>query len=189
VNFPVADGGSFVVFAADYLGSEFLPGRTLTLTATFSDGSSASANTTVPGGPGTLALTYNGKLRDRVGQGDLALGPDGTPDGTLTVTLSAAGGRTITVLRLDTDWATAPGIWRTSSAGTGNWVLGTAISPDGALLNAAGSMAVNFPVADGGSFVVFAADYEGSEFLSGRTLTLTATFSDGSTAVGAITVP
>jgi len=189
VNFPVADGGSFVVFAADYLGSEFLPGRTLTLTATFSDGSTASANTTVPGGPATLALTYNGKLRDRVGQGDLALGPDGTPDGTLTVTLSAAGGRTITVLRLDTDWATAPGIWRTSSAGTGNWVLGTAISPDGALLNAAGSMAVNFPVADGGSFVVFAADYEGSEFLSGRTITLTATFSDGSTAVGAITVP
>src|SRR5262249_58273074 len=132
--------------------------------ATGADGAAASASTTVPGGSGTLALTYKGKLRDRVGQGDLALGPDGTPDGTLTVTLSAAGGRTITVLRLDTDWATAPGIWRTSSAGTGNWVLGTAFSPDGALLHAAGSMAVDFPVADGGSFVVVAAGHPCREF-------------------------
>jgi len=29
-------------------------------------------------------------------------------------------------------------------------------------------MAVSFPVADGGSFVVFAADYQDGEFLSGR---------------------
>jgi len=166
-----------------------LLGITLTLTATFSDGSTASASTAVPGALAALTLAYNGKVRDRVGQGESALGPDGAPDGTLTATLSASGGRTITALRLNSDWPTAPGTWRTSSPGTGNWVLGTAISPDGALLNAAGSMAVNFPVADGGSFVVFAADYEGSEFLSGRTLTLTATFSDGSTAVGAITVP
>jgi len=28
VNFPVADGGGFVVFASDYLNMEFLPGRT-----------------------------------------------------------------------------------------------------------------------------------------------------------------
>jgi hypothetical protein len=48
VNFPVVDGGSFVVFAADYQASEFLPGRTLTLTATFADGSTAMAVTTVP---------------------------------------------------------------------------------------------------------------------------------------------
>jgi hypothetical protein len=48
VNFPVADGGSFVVFAADYLNSEFQPGRTLTLTATFADGSTATATITVP---------------------------------------------------------------------------------------------------------------------------------------------
>ena len=77
----------------------------------------------------------------------------------------------MTGLRLDSDWPTAPGVWRTSSAGIPNWVLGTATSLDGALLNAAGSMAVSFPVADGGSFVVFAADYQDGEFLSGRTLT------------------
>jgi hypothetical protein len=36
------------VFASDYLGGEFLPGRTLTVTATFSDGSTAVASTIVP---------------------------------------------------------------------------------------------------------------------------------------------
>src|SRR5436309_8326075 len=112
VNFPVADGGSFVVFAADYLGSEFLPGRTLTLTATFSDGSTVTASTTVTcAAPMTLA--YNGKVRDRVGQGEGALGPDGALDATLTATLSASGGRTVTGLRLDSNWASAPGVWLT----------------------------------------------------------------------------
>jgi len=48
VNVPEADGGSFVLFASDYQASEFLPGRTLTLTATFADGSTVTAVTTVP---------------------------------------------------------------------------------------------------------------------------------------------
>ena len=101
----------------------------------------------------------------------------------------ASGGRTVTALRLDSNWATAPGVWRTSSPGTGNWVLGAAATLDGAVLNVPGSMAVNFPVADGGSFVLFAADYQGSEFLPGRTLTLTVTFSDGSSATAAVILP
>jgi len=37
-----------VIFASDYQGSEFLPGRMLTLTATFADGSTATAVTTGP---------------------------------------------------------------------------------------------------------------------------------------------
>jgi hypothetical protein len=184
VNLPVADGASFVVFAADYLDAEFLPGRTLTLTATFSDGSTATAVTTVST-PAKLTMTYNGLLRDRVGQGNTALGPDGALDGTLTVTLSANGGRTVTALRLDSD---APGTWNTAGA-TASWVLAVASSLDGALVNAPGTMAVNLPVADGASFVVFAADYLGAEFLPGRTLTLTTTFSDGSTATAVTTVP
>src|SRR5947208_1394191 len=99
VSFPVADGGSFVVFASDSQGSEFLSGRTLTLTATFSDGSTATAVTTVqPAAPANVALVYNGMLRDRVGQGNTALAPDGALDGALTVTLSAPGGRTVTGL-------------------------------------------------------------------------------------------
>jgi hypothetical protein len=59
----------------------------------------------------------------------------------------------------------------------------------GLSLNAPGTMAVNFPVADGGSFVVFASDYQNTEFLPGRTLMLTATFADGSTVTALTTVP
>jgi len=184
VSFPVADGGSFVLFAADYQNLEFLPGRTLTLTATFSDGTTATAMTTVTASP-LLTLTYNGKLQDRVGQGNTALTPDGAFDGTLTATVSATGGRFITALRLDSD---GPGTWDTSSA-TEFWVLAVAPSLDGAVLNAPDTMAVSFPVADGGSFVLFAADYQNHEFLPGRTLTLTATFSDGTTAIAVTTVP
>jgi len=132
----------------------------------------------------SLAIIYNGKIRDRVAPGNTALAPDGAPDGTLTVTLSASGGRTVTALRLDSD---APGTWDTTSA-TGFWVLGVATSLDGPLLNAPGTMEVNFSVADGGSFVLFAADLQLSEFLPGRTLTLTATFSDGSTTTAVTTV-
>ena len=141
-----------------------------------------------PTAPATLTVAYNGKLRDRVGQGETALGPDGAQDGTLTVTLSGSGGRTVTGLRLNSNWASWPGTWRTNSPGSGNWVLGVAATLDGAMLNAPGSMVVNFPVADGGSFVVFAADYRGGEFSSGNTLTVTATFSDGSTATAMTTV-
>ena len=133
----------------------------------------------------TLSLAYNGKLRDRVGQGNTALGADGALDGTLTATLSAAGGRTITGLRLD---SSQPGVWDTDGASM-YWALGVASSLDGALLNAAGTMAVNFPVANGGSFILFASDSQGTEFLSGNTLTLTATFSDGTSATTVIVVP
>jgi subtilisin family serine protease len=162
------------------------------VTVTVAGGGSATLTggfTVTSGAPATLTVAYNGRARDRVGQGETALGPDGAADGTLTATLSASGGRTVTRLRLDSDYPSGPGMWLTSSPGTGHWVLGAALTLDGALLNAAGTMAVNFAVADGGSFVVFAADYLGSQFLSGRTLTVTATFSDGSTASVSTTVP
>jgi hypothetical protein len=66
-------------------------------------------------------------------------------------------------------------------------VLGVATTQTGPLLNAPGTMAVSFPVADGGSFVVFAADHLGGEFAPGNVLAVTATFSDGSTATAATT--
>ncbi|MGH3369579.1 MAG: hypothetical protein ACRDPR_06230, partial [Nocardioidaceae bacterium] len=191
VSFTVADGGSFVIFASDYANTEFVPGTKLTLTATFSDGGTATALLTVPvvtsSAPGqpSLTLTYNGKLRDRVGQSNGALGGDGALDGTLTATLKVSGGRTVTGLRLD---SSAPGTWDTQ-AGTGYWVLGVATTVDGELLNDAGSMTVSLPVSDGGSFVIFAADYLNSEFVPGTTLTLVATFSDGTSATATITIP
>src|SRR5207237_5508034 len=99
VSVAVAYGVMFVLFAADYGGIEFAPGVTLTLTATFSDGTSATATMTVASSA-ALNLAYNGKLRDRVGQGNTALAADGALDGTLTATLSASGGRTGTRVML-----------------------------------------------------------------------------------------
>ena len=91
----------------------------------------------------------------------------------------------MTALQLDSD---APGTWDTRSD-TGFWALAVAPSLDGPLLNTPGTMAVSFPAADGGSFIIFASDYQDLEFLRGRTLTLTATFSDGTTATAMTTVP
>jgi len=164
----------------------------VTTTASFVAGGALAemrSATSTPTSPPALTLTYNGKLRDRVGQGETALAPDGTLDATLTATLSASGGRTVTALRLESNWPTWPGTWLTSSPGTGHWVLAVAPTLDGTVVNAPVSLAVNLPVADGGSFVVFAADYLNGEFSPGNTLTLTATFSDGTTATAATTVP
>jgi hypothetical protein len=186
VRFTVADGGSFIVFASDHKDIEFAPTATQTLTATISDGTTATA-TTMPSGatPPALSLSYNGKLADRVGRGNTALAADGALDGTLTVTLNASGGRTLTALRLHSD---APGVWDTAAAST-YWTLGVAEGLDAALLNDPSTMAVTLPVSDGGTFVLFASDSGGIEFVPGVTLTLTATFSDGVTATAVTAVP
>jgi len=187
VNFAVPNGGSFQLFAADFAGIEFATGVTLTLTATFSDGTTATAVTAataiVPANPPSLALTYNGLLRDRVAPGSLGLAADGALDGTLTATLSAPGGRAITRLQLQ---SSAPGTWDTASP-TSAWPLGVARTLDSPLLNDPATAAVNFVVADGGSFTLFAADLAGFKLAAGVTLALTATFSDGTTAT-AVTV-
>src|SRR5260370_22614347 len=60
--------------------------------------------------PATLTLAYNGRVRDRVGGGDTALAPDGAADGTITLMLSAAGGRTVTALQLQNGIG---GVWDT----------------------------------------------------------------------------
>src|SRR5439155_59409 len=187
VNFRVFDGGTFRLFAADWADLEFVPGTTLTVTAVFSDGATASATTiaAATAAPPSLTLSYDGKLRDRVGPGSLGLGVDGALDGTFTVTLSASGGRTITRLQLH---SSAPGTWDTDAA-TSAWLLGVARTLDGVILNDPATIAVNFAVADGGSFRLFAADWAGIEFVPGTTLTLTATFSDSSNTTAIATVP
>ncbi|HJT21497.1 MAG TPA: calcium-binding protein, partial [Nitrospira sp.] len=52
----VGDGGSVTLFASDYQSQEFLAGRNFTVTATFADGTTASANANTNaislGGPG-----------------------------------------------------------------------------------------------------------------------------------------
>ena len=89
-------------------------------------GEMVGGSTVSAAAPATLTLTYNGMLRDRVGQGDTALGPDGAPDGTLTVTLSAPGGRTVTALRLDSNGPRHLGHLQRS---TGFFALAVAPSP------------------------------------------------------------
>ena len=169
------------------------------LTATFTIASDAAAgprDVTVsnPGGAGstltrgftvttpqtvTMTLVYNGRLRDRVGQGDAARAGDGAPDGTLTLALNAPGGRTITAMQLSNGIG---GTWDTTSPNAA-WLLGVATSLDGSLLNNASTMALNTMVADGGMLRLFASDYNGGQgFNAGLTLTVTVTFSDGTTA-------
>ena len=276
VNTFVADGGSLTLFASDYGGGQgFTVGTTLTVTVTFSDGTSAQATTTVttvgvtvtsvtpgqgtkgstvavtingtgfvsgatvsagagitvsnvtfvsatrltasfaidaaaasgardvtvtnpsgaggtlPGGfvvasPVTAALVYNGKLRDRVGGGDTAIGADGAADATMTLTLSGLGTRTVTALQLSNGIG---GLWDTISPNS-SWIIGVASSVDAALMNNAANMAINAAVADGGSLTLFASDYGGGlGFGAGRTVTVTATFSDGSSIQASAIVP
>ena len=60
VSFGVADGGSFVVFATDWYASKFVAGTTLTLTATFTDDTVATASAVVPVVPGVSGVTPTG---------------------------------------------------------------------------------------------------------------------------------
>src|SRR5438093_9574806 len=64
----VADGGSLTLFASDYNGGMgFAPGRTLTVTAMFSDGSSAQAVTTVT----NTAVTVSGVTHSQAAMGTM----------------------------------------------------------------------------------------------------------------------
>jgi hypothetical protein len=104
----------------------------------------------------------------------------------LTLTVNATGGRTVTALRLQNGIG---GVWDTT-APNAFWLLGVAASLDGALLNSTTTMAVNVAVPDGGSLVLFGSDYNaGQGFGSGRILTVTATFSDGTSAARSVVAP
>jgi hypothetical protein len=106
-------------------------------------------------------------------------------DGTLTLTVNGSAGRTLTRLRLDSN---APGTWDTTG-GTSWWVLGVARGLDEPLLNQAGSMAIALTPEEGETLTLFASNYQNKVFQPGRTLTVTATFSDGTAATARITVP
>jgi hypothetical protein len=162
---------------------------TLSGSAAYTVGSPSSATVTIADNDvasiPTMALSYDGQIRDRVGQGNLARNPDGQLDGTFTVTLNAgSGNRTVTQLQMTNSGG---GVWNTQG-GDGFWTLGVANGWDAALVNGSND-AVNLPVVAGGNFNVFAADYQNAMYLVGRVFTLTATFSDGSTAAGNATIP
>ena len=135
--------------------------------------------------PNTLTLSYGGKLRDRVGQGDLAMSADGSFDGTFTVgSQLGSGSRTVNYLLL-----TRPtGSWDTTP--NSSWVLGAAGTLDGALLNNTSNSTVNFSLAEGTTFNIFASDNNNNNlFTSGTNFLLTVNFSGGSVGKVYATVP
>jgi hypothetical protein len=172
-----------MLFAAD-LVDLFVLGSAFTLTATFADGTTTSASTTI-GTPPALSLAFIGTVRDRVGQDYTALGPDGALDGTFFLTLApGAGPRTVTRLELR---RTGPiGIWDTDPARP-FWALGVAGSLDGPLLNAADG-ALSFTLPESGAAILFAANL-GDLFVPGSVFTVTATFADGTSGWASVTVP
>jgi hypothetical protein len=130
-------------------------------------------------------MSFDGKVADRVGQGDAALALDGKFDGVFTVTLVSGGNRTVTSLSLRRSNPTAG--WDTEPNTA--WVLGAADTLTGPLYNnPSNGTRVSFQVLQGASFKIFASDNVGL-FADGATFTLTATFSDGTTASATAAVP
>ena len=161
---------------------------TLSSSAYYAVGSPSVATVTItdndtPSTP-TIALSYDGQIRDRVGQSEFALSGDSQMDGTFTVTLNVGSGNR-TVSRLDVSRA-GGGNWDTQP-NNGFWVLGAATTFDAALYNA-GNGTVNFGVTEGNSFKIFAADWQGIMFNPGSIFTLTVSFADGSSATRSGTV-
>jgi subtilisin family serine protease len=188
VSIAVTGGTAIHVFASDVTPTLFATGGSFTITARFADGSSATASATVtpPAGP-SLAMTWVGKARDRVGQGNTDLSGDGQLDGTFQITVGAgSGARTVTALELRR--SDGGGIWDTQLA-TGYWVVGVAAGLDAPLLNSPSSAAVSIPVVDGSALHLFVSDWSGSLFGSGRTFTVTAQFADGAVGTATVTIP
>lgn len=137
----------------------------------------------------TIAISYDGKLRDRVGQGNTALAPDGALDGTFTVQVLAPGGKTVQYVRVDMHDTNGGsiGIWDTDSSNV-YFVAAVATGLDAVYLNNASTMAVNFAIDDGSSFRVFISDFNNIEFLDANVATITVQFSDGTSASQSVTI-
>jgi hypothetical protein len=148
-----------------------------------------TANYVTSGSP-SVSLSFDGTLRDRVGQSEAAMSGDGQLDGTFTVTLlPSSGNRTVSGITLTRSGPV--GVWDTTPNDM-FWVLGTASGLDTALLNA-GNGTVNFPLTAGASFKIFASNLVNGNFPSGlfapgSTFTVTVNFSDGSSASGNVTL-
>jgi hypothetical protein len=153
--------------------------------ATLAGGFGVTAPGAPPPPPPGMTLAWNGKVRDRTRPDEGAPAPDGQLDGTLTATLTGPA-RTVKLVVLVASGA-GSGRWDTIPA-NGYWVLAVAADLNAAPLNAANG-SVNFPVADGSSFAVFATDWFNGKFVSGTTLTLTVTFTDDTVATASATTP
>lgn len=133
--------------------------------------------------PLSLSLSYLGKPRDTIGFTDNKSPADGRLDAALTATFPTT--KTITGMSLLFTSPTVSGLWDTVS-NNGYAFLGVATSPDGPIVN---TSSVNVPIQNGSSVTVFASDSDDNHYIvAGGTFTLTAIFSDGSNAVGTVTI-
>jgi len=187
MTLAVSDGSSFKIFAADSKDSMYFAGTAFRLTATFADGNTASADATIASAaaPPPISLSYDGRLRDRVGQAEFALHADGQSDGVFTMKLNpGSGARAITRLYLTNNLG---GVWNTEAPDI-FWALGVATGLDAALINASDDSLGN-SAAEVSTLKLFAADYHQRMYSSGVVFTLTAQFSDGSSASASAIVP
>ena len=136
------------------------------------------------GSPVTVTLGWAGTLRDKVGQNYGVIG-DGALDGTFTMTFSGAQTvRQVVVARSPA----GSGMWDTI-VGNPPWTLGVAKSLDTPLLNLANGALPSVPVTATTVWSFFASDMSPSLFTPGTVFTVTATFSDGTTAAATATIP
>jgi subtilisin len=137
--------------------------------------------------PPTMTLGYLGKVRDKVRQSATTAGPDGVLDATLAIAVQSTLGLSRSVTALELRRSDGAATWDTVST-TSNWILGAASTLDGLVLNASDGT-VAFPVTDGQTFYVFAADTTIPLFVGGSSFVLTVHFADGSVATLAAGVP
>ena len=154
------------------------PGPATSTPAPTSTPNPTSTPTPAPGL--TLSVSYLGKTRDVVGTSDGAISSDGQLDAGFTVTIPS----TKTLTKLTLTESSPSGVWDTQ-LGNQNWFLGVATTANGSIVN---TSSLNLAVSAGGSVTIFASDASPNYFATGRSLTLTATFSDGSTGTGNITI-
>ena len=87
VNFPLTAGSSFKLFASDYLGQMYTSGSTFTLTVSFADGSTATANVSIGALPVVTVVATDANAAEA--------GADNT--GTFTVSRTGSTAAALTV--------------------------------------------------------------------------------------------
>jgi hypothetical protein len=142
-----------------------------------SDAATTSIRSTpsLPPSEGSTSLHYDGILVDRVGAAAGSLVPDGNLDAVFTVSLAIGDGVTRTLSYIDLSGPL------TRSTRNGQPPIGVALDPGSPLLNN-GTGQVSFPVTNGTTLTLFAAD---AGFIrEDWTYTVKAVFTDGSQFIG-----
>jgi subtilisin family serine protease len=137
--------------------------------------------------PPTMALSYLGRLRDKVRPSATIIGSDGVLDTTFTVTVQSTLGLSRTVTQLEVRRSDGAGVWDTIPT-TDSWIVGVSSTLDGTLVNTSNGT-VTFPVTDGQTVYIFAADATPPLVVGGTTFLVTTRFADGSASTIPVPIP